>query len=303
MFSERTSKILMWIGILLFIIGIIIFIWNDTVFQSNGLLNSEKVGQFGDFVGGLIGSLWAFAGLILFYVALKEQRIDLQTNKDVLVTQVQALEKQIEEFELQRKELQLTRDIFKEQRDTLRLQQFESTFFNMVNLHHRLVDSIDVTTEKLNDFTMEFDKETLTSRDCFKYFYQKYIDIFKIISKKNDDCLTSIRESYLKFYIKYQSDLGHYFRNLYNIVKFIHKSNPNNKYYYSNLLRAQLSSFELIMLFYNCLSQFGDKKFKPLIEEYHLLQNMPKNPLINKTHLRLYNKSAFGTPTDDHQEI
>tara|TARA_R100001230_G_C5578341_1_gene98025 strand:- start:306 stop:479 length:174 start_codon:yes stop_codon:yes gene_type:complete len=57
------------------------------------------------------------------------------------------------------------------------------------------------------------------------------------------------------------------------------------------------------MLFYNCLSQFGDKKFKPLIEEYHLLQNMPKNPLINKTHLRLYNKSAFGTPTDDHQEI
>jgi hypothetical protein len=298
MFTEKTSKILMWIGILIFFAGIVLFFWNDTLFKTDNLIKSDKIGQFGDFVGGLIGSLWALSGVILFYVALKEQRSDLETNREVLKTQVIALEKQIEEFELQRQELELTRKVFTEQRDTLKLQQFESTFFSMLNLHHQIVDGIDIETTKGGGLlSAEKEKDvTLTGRDCFEYFFKEYSDIYESWHRETDEAIR-IEKSYTQFYLNHQTDLGHYFRNLYNILKFIHKKNPGDKFFYANLLRAQLSSSELLMLFYNCLSQFGNDKFKPLIEEYHFLQNMPKNPIFNKQeHTRFYNKSAFGKP-------
>lgn len=298
MFTERTSKILMWIGICIFLLGILLFFWNDTI-QVSSSINSDKFGQFGDFVGGLIGSLWALAGVILFYVALTEQRADIRTNKEVLDTQIQALEKQIEEFELQREELKLTRQVFIEQRDTLKIQQFESTFFSMLNLHHQIVNSIDIDYQKMGGvFDDKVVKEIkLTGRDCFQYFFTQFNETYERTKDETDE-LKKINAAYTHFYLNYQADLGHYFRNMYNILKFIHKKNPGDKFFYSNLLRAQLSSSELLMLFYNCLSEFGNEKFKPFIEEYHFLQNMPKNPLIKKQmHMNLYNKSAFGNPT------
>ena len=98
-----------------------------------------------------------------------------------------------------------------------------------------------------------------------------------------------------------QTDFGHYFRNLYRIVKLVHEnefytyeelggkssinSNEYNaknfemRYRYISMLRAQLSDYELLWLFYNCLSDNGSEKFKPLVEEYSLLKNMPKNKL------------------------
>ena len=184
------------------------------------------------------------------------------------------------------------------QNATLKLQQFESTFFSMLNLHHQIVDGIDIDTTKGGGlFSTEKERDiTLTGRDCFQYFFRGYEEIYESWHSEDDE-LIRIGKSYTQFYLNHQTDLGHYFRNLYNILKFIHKKNPGDKFFYVNLLRAQLSSSELLMLFYNCLSQFGNDKFKPLIEQYHFLQNMPKNPVFKKgEHTKLYKKSAFGKP-------
>jgi len=288
-FSEQTSKILMWIGISLFILGFVVFFWNETFFDTGNLIKAEKVGQFGDFIGGLVGSLWALAGVVLFYVALKEQRIDFRTNQEVLKTQLNAFKQQVKEFELQRKELELTREVFSQQSETLKLQQFESTYFSMINLHHQIVNSIDITTNKKVKLPLK--TITYTSRDCFNFFITELNDIYLTNLTNNE--ASRIDEAYKKLYLENQSDLGHYFRNLYNILKFIDKKNQGDKFFYSNLLRAQLSSSELILLFYNGISQFGKFKFKPLIEKYHFLQNIPKKQLLMKSHLEFYNKNAF----------
>lgn len=47
-------------------------------------IKTDVFGQFGDIVGGVIGSLWALAGVILFYAGLTEQRKDIQTNQNAL---------------------------------------------------------------------------------------------------------------------------------------------------------------------------------------------------------------------------
>lgn len=91
-FTEKTSKVLMIVGIVLFFLGLFFFLWQHIGINTSEKIDASKFGQFGDFVGGLIGSLWAFAGVILFYVALTEQRDDIRTNREVLKTQVNALE-------------------------------------------------------------------------------------------------------------------------------------------------------------------------------------------------------------------
>jgi Putative phage abortive infection protein len=47
------------------------------------------------------------------------------------------------------------------------------------------------------------------------------------------------------------------------------------------------------MLFYNCLSEYGREKFKPMIEEFSLLDNMSPRTIIHKNHIKYYARSAF----------
>jgi hypothetical protein len=57
---------------------------------------------------------------------------------------------------------------------------------------------------------------------------------------------------------------------------------------------VQLSSQELLLLFYNALSGLGNEKVKPLIEEFALLKTVPKNELLQSaTHPKLYANTAY----------
>jgi Putative phage abortive infection protein len=87
--------------------------------------------------------------------------------------------------------------------------------------------------------------------------------------------------------------VGHYFRSLYNMVKLIHRSDLDDKHLYTNLIRAQLSSYEQVLLLYNCVTPLGEQKFKPLIEMYGLFKNMNLSLLIDEQHRMYYAASAF----------
>ncbi|WLQ15403.1 putative phage abortive infection protein [Hahella aquimaris] len=58
---------------------------------------------------------------------------------------------------------------------------------------------------------------------------------------------------------------------------------------------SQLSTYEILIMFYNCLSEFGKDKFKPLVEKYGMLEYMDGELLIDKvSHVEFYDQSAFG---------
>jgi hypothetical protein len=61
-----------------------------------------------------------------------------------------------------------------------------------------------------------------------------------------DDEITTL--NYEDIYKNYSDDLGGYFRVLYNIIKYVHTSDQNDKKLYTNIVRAQLSDSELILL-------------------------------------------------------
>lgn len=304
--TEKFSIRILMFGIALFFIAIIIFSFNDWNFSINKNIELERLTGLADFISGFVGPIWALVGIILFYVALTEQRKDFATNREALQSQTKALEQQIVEFELQREELSETREVFRIQTETFRKQQFESTFFNLVNLHHLIVNSINLSNrvpkypgfEKI--FTKNEDRNdkisiTIQGKDCFGEFRSFFMTEFKNHETASPEkpTIELIQNSYWIFFENNQSQLGHYFRNLYHIFKFIKNSDEPNKLIYSSLLRAQLSNDELFMLFYNCLTSLGNEKFKPLVEEFHLLQNLNPDDLINSEHKQLYNSDAF----------
>ncbi len=248
------------------------------IFLPYNILNNREVGKYiiktlpynelGDFIGGITAPFLALSAFILLFLTYRTQKIELHENRMIL----------------------------QKQNETFKKQQFETTFFNMLNLHHQIVNSMDVVKIKQTQLLLSKEKKryTIKSRDCFVIFYKGLKDIYSATKTKHKDHseLDIVNDSYRRYYQRHQYDLGHYFRNLYHIIKFIDQSEIINKGSYTSLVRAQLSSHELLLLFYNCLSNYG-QKFKPLIETYHLLKNMPDRELLHKNHVSYYDKTAY----------
>ena len=53
------------------------------------------------------------------------------------------------------------------------------------------------------------------------------------------------------------------------------------------MVRAQLSKYELLLLYYNCLSDVGEK-FRPLVERYDLLKMVNTTELLDEAHMGRY---------------
>jgi len=237
------------------------------------LYDDQDRGTFGDMFGTVnaLFSGLAFAGVI-YAILLQRRELRLQR----------------EELELTRVELQGQKEQLAAQNSTLRKQNFETTFFQLLGLQNDIVNSIDVPTPQ---------GKVLQGRDCFQLFYDRFKEAWgkNLPHHRSHDELERINKTYLPFFESNQSELGHYFRSLYNIVKLIDQSDVEDKRLYTNLVRAQLSSFELVLLFYNSLSDKGSEKFKPLIEKYSLLKTVPRNHLLNPPdHLPLYAEGAYG---------
>jgi len=257
-FTEKTPLILVCVGAAIFLILPVLFLWKEPIFDLNVPINKEFFGQFGDFVTGVVGSLWALSGVILFYIALREQRIDFNTNRIALEKQIEALNIQSEEFKLQSRELEESRKIFNTQSKTLKKQQFESTFFSLIGVY------IDIT------------KNLDTDGDYFEScIHRIFRTQFPSTGTPQEIHKESIKR-YIRLYFEDKGKLSHYFRALYRVIHFIENSNfsDKEKTFYSKIVRAQLKEYQVLMLYYNANTDFG-KNFQNLILKHNLLKHLP----------------------------
>ena len=197
---------------------------------------------------------------------------------------------QRDELELQRKELRLTREEMQNQHVTARKQNFENTFFQMLRLHNEIVDSIDLSRTRRQGTI------TTSGRDCFVTFVDRLGASYKSRKKQlgnEHDERDVLVEAYEVFWRHHQTELGHYFRYLYTIFKFIKNSDVQDQRHYSNIVRAQLADQELVILFYNCIAENG-AKFKPLVESFALFDNLSIAWLLDSSHKNYYSSGAYG---------
>lgn len=89
---------------------------------------------------------------------------------------------------------------------------------------------------------------------------------------------------FFKFFGGHQSKLGHYFRHLFQTVKYIDKQliSFEDKYDYVKTLRAQLSNYEQYLLLLNSISFLGrgwdlkhEQAYYKLISKFNFVKNIP----------------------------
>ena len=258
--NEKVSLYLIIFGFVVTLLGLLCFLWKDYSMNLSEQIKSEKFGQLGDFIGGIVGTFWALAGVILFYIALTEQRKDFKTNQDVLNLQVKALHHQITEFELQRKELENSRKVYEEANKTQRVQQFESNFYSLLNVYLQIknvLNSIDNNNDYFGKIADNFKGKYAIGLNCYEHHDQ----MIKL---------------YYNIYYANQTSLTHYFKCLYRIVKIIDSTSfiDKDKAFYVKILRSQLTDPEQLVLYYNSHTVYGFK-VRSLILKYNLLKHIP----------------------------
>jgi hypothetical protein len=236
-------------------------------FSGGVLVEHDKWGQFGDYLGGVLNPIFGFLGFIALLLTLKLQRQELKLSTEELAKSAKALE-------LQNK--------------ALVRQNFENTFFQLLRRHGDLASEVST-----NDHIGRRAFDVLYKR--LRYYYGNITNCEDI----NERAIIS----YEDFFSEYHYLLAHYFRVLYHVFKFIDTSqlSEDDKSNYANIARAQLSSYELCLMFYNGICGEGKVGLKPLIEKYGLLKHLDQNLLLDPKHREnrfFFEKTAFLSYTD-----
>lgn len=204
-------------------------------------------------------------------------------------------------------------DFNEKQQTSIKKQRFEHNFYEMLNIHESITCSLKM---EIIDESADVESSSRTiarreGRDVFQLLYevmpisastgaingiiilnaQQYKGLRELFAKRDEDRLTIYERN------SEVGKLDHYFRQLYNIFRMIAEDDgltDKEKYEYARIVRSTLSQYELVILFYNCLSSQGVDKFKPLIQDFAVMNNLRKELLANAEDELLYEPKVYG---------
>jgi hypothetical protein len=234
-----------------------------------------------------------------------------------------------------------------ETRKAISHERFDTTFFELLKFHKNVSESVETRGGRGKDAFVSFHETFIGKDPDFSIFaalrqvsrekIRVIIDTKKVSKLENkalsDADVNNIEEAlkqgvrslenYLdntidmhekKVIEAYSAaaeeridDFAHYFRNLYNILKFINESDEigdHERVRYAKFVRSQLSEAELIVIFYNSISkislpgreslELGYPKMGKLLVKYNMLHNMSPKNLIHSLHVDIFAKNNVG---------
>lgn len=146
------------VGIGLLIWGGFLLLINKT-YNVGGCLTPEEMaqtGQVGDFIGGVIGSVWALAGVFLYFSALKLQQQELKSQREEMATSQKLLDQQL----------------------------FEGTFFNLLKAQENIRDNIKAQFPKIEfkAFSLSVSQYEVYGINFFNTARKEYQAIYNFVS-------------------------------------------------------------------------------------------------------------------------
>lgn len=222
-----------------------------------GHWHNFPLGTYGDFFGGLVNPLITGASLIALALTIVMQGLQL---KDVKSESAEA-------------------------KLAIRKQAFDTSFFNMLELHNSIVLDLKFKTSIVETSWARMKgvsysaKDSLSARELAigRKVFDEVLWLLDYVGRNGGRSL----DAYKLLQDQHNDILGHYFRNLYQILKYIDRTSKELKdkfdaEFYSGLLRAQLSANELLILLYNCSGKIVDGgEFRKLLITYHMLEHIP----------------------------
>jgi len=267
------NKVIAWVfvgmGFLVGFLGLFALPKSDT-------FSLDSLDKLGSFYQGTVASLWSLGALFFIYVAFLGQK--------------QALLLQQEKLEMSRLELEEQRKQADAQNESIKRQNFETAFFQLLNLHNQNVAQmryfIPIPPGNIHE-----------ARKCFEIWHQQLRLKYDTMIQQGAQVDKIMEVAYRDLYYEHRGELDHYFRTLYHVFKFVDDSLPDkDKRRYTSLARAQLSAYELALLFYNGLIipvAEKEQKFNRLIVKFALLEQLDENLLLDRQHKAEYSKGAY----------
>ncbi len=255
------------LGILSLIVILKLTIGDEDYFIWGGNIDLDLASKFGNFIGGFVGLFWLISGVILLFLTLMIQK------------------------------------------DQVYRLQVETQFFNMVSHLNNIIESMtgmgydentytDITGRKYLSFLFwklrqDLDEDIenqIENKDSAYYMLLHSLksNPKKIFLQTGSSAETDLKllktwtqNVYDNFYQEHKSQLGHYFRYVYHILKYIDNSNLSRKKKkeYIDIFQSQMMDDELGLLFYHGLGSVGGAKFRPILEKYNLLYNVDMKSL------------------------
>lgn len=169
----------------------------------------ESLSPIGDYLGGTTASFLALASMLFVVAAIVMQKEELKLQRD--------------ELKLTREELEKTREEHSLTNKTMKLQQFESTLFNMISIHGQLINDLkisdnnnpssgrEVIIKHYKRINMEFKSAQ------FKQYFRKYFNDIKY-----EETSKKTLVDYLNRVLEYSSERGQF---THGIVKTLESLN------------------------------------------------------------------------------
>ncbi|TRX51759.1 hypothetical protein FNH22_23655 [Fulvivirga sp. M361] len=239
---------------------------NDPTFWQN----IQTLGTAGEFLGGTVGSIWALAGVILFFLALIYQKRELV---------------------LQREELKESRKIMENQSATIAIQQFENTFFQLLNFHINASNTIRSTTLGSNG-------KSHNPFDALYNDFKKEVNTLKRRKKQDTGNVSPDDESFeicfKTVYEGYKNTFQHYLEN-YRTLIFLIENKSHDPEFYFNILKSHFTEQEVLIQFYYVILFARDKTLLTVSEKYSLFHKLNLRAIaeIDAYHLDKVKKRAY----------
>ena len=273
------------------VICIVYFAFNPSFNDGNKIINPELASNFGSFISGIIGPLFTLVGFLLLYQTILEQRkqFNIQQFESKLFELIRYHRENVNETTYissssKEKEVLRGREVFIE----LKKQCLDLYKILKEKVHIESSDNKNTVSQIINItyliFFLGVSARTIetTKEQLYKNSEIKKDEIDKLIEE-----LREIKTRYndkIVFYGGHQSKLGYYFRHIYRTIKYIDECpylDFQQKKSYAKMYRAQLTTYEQALFFFNSMSSLGkpwrEKKEnkKCLIEKYELIKNIP----------------------------
>lgn len=386
--TDRAIKILT-ISLLFFVGSILIYFLVSTAIDGYWIWNSGQIdfavtGQFGDFVGGFLGTIINGAAFYFLYLTLNEQRKSsikqsfetklfellhlhreniselrytkfyrniLETSEArkvfrIIIKELIECIHEVKRFSKIYPELEVLKPEYAEKLRAIRKENnckasiedlahidiaFCIFYFGVSEesgpiLLHKFFNryNSDYAKKLLVFMKLKPKQEIKVAYKLWEWFKEKSVRetkaIFdegykweqerRIVSSKCKKLFENLKKE--KYYGGHQHRLGHYFRHLFQSFKFLSSQDflsDKEKYFFAKTIRAQLSTYEQILLFFNSLSSLGmqweytadikdlPKNYKKedfkLITRYNLIKNLPGSQYYEFTYREYYRDARY----------
>ena len=308
---ENRANSLIYGGLIILGITILLFVFRTTEIDLKGQLDTNIFDHFGSFIGGLLGAFFSLAGVYLLILNLKGQEIDIKR---------QQIENRF--FELVR--------IHRDNCDEVKIQEKSGreVFKWLQREFYKCYETVKKANQKSNT---KISKEEIINASYISFYFgavgqysskivktylnhldDDFLELMLDEFKEQKNIIAKNKKFPFKLFDGHQSRLGHYYRHLFQTIKYIDKQ-PNHvldfetKYEYVKTLRAQLTTQEQVLFFFNSLSSLGrswEKKSglevnQQLITKYNLIKNIPEGYVSFVNPREIYPDVRFeGQPND-----